>query len=71
MRNVWFWASGGKKKHMHRYKVGGIWFNSDTSKKNLGGRPRLVDHRLSTSQQCVQAVKKSNAVLGCTNRNTV
>ncbi|CAM4596884.1 unnamed protein product, partial [Lepidochelys olivacea] len=47
------------------YKLGTHQLEVTEEEKDLGV---LVDHRMTMSRQCDMAVKKANAVLGCTRR---
>ena len=46
----------------------GTWLSNSTSEKNLG---IVVDHKLNISQQCDEATKEANTILGCINRSIV
>ncbi|CAM4669521.1 unnamed protein product [Lepidochelys kempii] len=67
-----FNSEKGKVMHLginnknFNYKLGTHQLEVTEEEKDLGV---LVDHRMTMSRQCDMAVKKANAVLGCTSRD--
>jgi len=56
----------GRNNLMHQYGLGADLLKSSSVERDLGV---LVDDRLTMSQQCALAAKKTNGILGCIRRS--
>jgi len=65
-------CSKSKKCHIlllgYTYSLGDEMLESSPAERNLG---MLLNSKLNMSQQCAQAARKANCILGCINHSTV
>jgi len=52
----------GRNNPMHQYRLGADLLESSSAERDLSV---VVDNRLTVSQQCAQAAKKADGLLGC------